>query len=196
MNVPTRIIVYFLPVVLLISGCSQSSQPGPSIRGEQVIVATSTTDVHFQRVAYFSGTYMIFGGGDFSHADLIARLSISGIPLDKAISIYERYPDFYRCKSPGAALAQNSLIDLDIIPADPEVADIVKDAISQFETRFKNDGDRIFVRLEGEALEMTSAIVREWNEDVMDQYPAQMRDGYYLVTSAEVIEARVVFENH
>ena len=93
-------------------------------------------------------------------------------------------------------MAQNALVDLHIIPVDSEVLNILKNAISQYEKNFRNGGDRIFVKLEGEALEMTSIINRKWNSDVMDQFPARMRHGYYLVKSAEIIEARIVFEEY
>ena len=193
MKVPIRIIICFLLVVFLISGCSQSSQSSQSLSEEEVIVSTKNNDVYFERVEGFTDTYMVFGGSDNSQTDLIHKIWISGIPMDKAISIYERYPDFHECKSPGAALAQNALLDFRIIPADSEALNILKNAISQYERNFSNDGDRIFVKLEGEALKMTSIINRKWNADVMDQFPAQMKHGYYLVKSAEIIEARTVF---
>ena len=136
MKVPIKIIIYFLLVVFLISGCSQSSQSGQSISDEEVIVSTKKMDVHFERVGDFSDTYMVFGGGDFSQTDIINKISISGIAMDKAISIYERYPDFHECKSPGAALAQNALLDLHIIPVDSEVLNILKNVISQHEKNF------------------------------------------------------------
>ena len=194
MKVPIRIIIYFLLVVFLISGCSQSSQSSQSLSDDEVIVSTKNNDVHFERVEGFTDTYMVFGGSDNSQTDIINKIWISGIPIDKAISIYERYPDFHECKSLGAASAQNALLDFRIIPADSEVLNILKNAISQYERNFRNDGDRIFVKLEGEVLKMTSIINRKWNADVMDQFPAQMKHGYYLVKSAEIIEARIVFE--
>jgi len=95
MKVPIKIIIYFLLVGFLISGCSQSSQSSQSLSDEEVIVSTKNNDVHFERVGDFSDTYMVFGGGDFSQTDLISKISISGIPMDKAISIYKRYPDFH-----------------------------------------------------------------------------------------------------
>jgi hypothetical protein len=138
---------------------------------------------------------MIFGAGDSGRADTISQIWISGIKLDKAISIYRRYPDFYKCKSPGAAVAQNALLSLDIIPADSEVLNILKNAVSQFEKNLKNHGDRIFVKLEGEVLRMTKAIIRKVNGDVTDQLPSQMRQDRYLVNSVEIVEAKIVFKN-
>jgi len=195
MKVPIKVMIYFLPIVLLIAGCSQSNQSTQSISGEEVIVSLTKMDVHFKRAGEFSDTYMVFGGGYFSQTDVIHKISISGIPIDKAISIYERYPDFDKCKSPGAALAQNALLHLNIIPVDSEVLNMLKNVISQHEKNLKSDGDRIFVKLEGEALVMTSVIMRKFNKDVMDQLPSQMRRGYYLVKSAEIVETMIVFED-
>lgn len=189
---PIKVIIYFLPIVLLIAGCSQSA---PSISGEEVIVPLTKMDVHFKRAGEFSDTYMVFGGGYFNQTDVINKITICGIPIDKAISIYERYPDFDKCESPGAALAQNALIDLNIITVDSEVLNILKNVISQHEKTLERGGDRIFVKLEGETLEMTSVIMRKYNRNVMDQFPSQMRHGYYLVRSAEIVEATIVFED-
>ena len=105
------------------------------------------------------------------------------------------YPDFHKCKSPGAAVAQNALLRLYIIPADSEVLNILKNAVSQHEKNFKNKGDRIFVKLEGEVLRMTKAIIRKVNGDVTDQVPSQMRRDRYLVKSVEIVEAKIVFGN-
>ena len=186
------LIVTILVVLLVLTGCSQ---PSHSIRGEEVIVSLRQIDVHFKRGRDFSGTYMVFGGSDSGRADTISRIWISGIKLNKAISIYKRYPDFYKCKSPGAAVAKNALLSLHIIPADSEVLNILKNAISQFEKNFKNKGDRIFVKLEGEVLKMTKAIIRKVNGDVTDQLPSQMRRDRYLVKSVEIVEAKIVFGN-
>ena len=186
------LIVTILVVLLVLTGCSK---PSHSIRGEEVIVSLRQIDVHFKRGRNFSDTYMVFGAGDSGRADTISQIFISGIELYQAISIYEMYPDFYKCKSPGAAVAQNALLSLHIIPADSEVLNILKNAVSQFEKNLKNHGDRIFVKLEGEVLKMTKAIIRKVNGDVTGQLPSQMRRDRYLVKSAEIIEAKIMFEN-
>ncbi len=200
-----KLLVYiiFVGLVLLIAGCSQPIQSSPSVSDEEyavslkreVIAPTKGLDYHFDRTGDFSETYMLFGATDFSRSDLPFEISLSGIKLDKAMSIYERYPDFYKCKSPGAAVAQKALLSLHIIPEDPEVLDILRNAVSQFEKNLRNDGDRIFVELEGEVLKNTSVIMRKVNGDVTDQIPSNMRRGYYLVKSAKIIEAKIVLKN-
>ena len=196
MKVPIKIIIYFSLVVLLLAGCNQPTQPTQSTSGEEVIVSLKNFDIHFERSGDFSETYMVFGGSDLSQEDMIEKISIYGIPMDKAISIYERYPDFHKCKSPGAAVAQNALVDLHIIPADSGVLNILKNMISQYEKNLKNDGNRVSVKLEGEVLKMTRGIMRKVNGDVTDQLPPQMRQDCYWVKSAEIIETKILFEDY
>ncbi len=93
-----------------------------------------------------------------------------------------------------AAVAQRAVLHLQIIPTDSEVSQILKNAVKQHERNLGNDGDRIFVRLEGDILKLSSAIIAEVNGDVTDQLPSQMREDHYLVDSAEVIEAKIQLE--
>ncbi len=161
----------------------------------EVIVSDELFDYHFERDRDFSDSYMVFGASDHSRVDNIDAISFSGIKLEDAMSIYERYPDFHKCKSPGAAEAQNKLLDIRIIPASPEVLDTLLNAVSQYERNFKNDGDRIFVELGGELVVLTSAIWREYEWEAIDQIPSFLRGAYYLVESAEILEAQIVLEN-
>jgi len=197
MKVQSRILSCFLPVLVLIAGCSQSTpsfSDATLASDEEVVVSLKKIDYHFKRARNFADTYMVFGGG-VSQADVIGKVSISGIDLEKAMSFYEKYPDFYRCNSPGAGPAQRAVIHLDIIPADSNVQKTLKNALSQFEKNLGNNGDRIFVKLEGEVLKMTSAIVREDGYDIKDRLPSQMRHDYYLVKSAEIAEAKVLLKD-
>lgn len=195
MKVSAKLIICLLSIVLLMAGCSQSNKSAPSVSDEEVIVPLTKMDVHFKRAGEFSDTYMVFGGGYFTHPDMIQKITICGIPLDKAISIYEKYPDFDRCESPGAAVAQDALLDLNIITVDSEVLKILRDALSQHEHNIRKGGDRIFIKLEGESLVMTSVIMRSMQKDVMDQFPPKTRQGYYLVKSAGIVEGLIVFED-
>ena len=72
------------------------------------------------------------------------------------------------------------------------MSQLLKDAVRQHERNLGNDGDRIFVRLEGDVLKLSSAIIVGVDGgDVTDQLPSQMRRDYYLVDSVEVIEAKI-----
>ncbi|MDH3956727.1 MAG: hypothetical protein OET81_08555, partial [Desulfobacteraceae bacterium] len=54
--------------------------------------------------------------------------------------------------------------------------------------------DRVAVYLEGVKLEMTAAIVREADEDMLDRLPQQSRSNYFLVEYAEMVDAQTALE--
>jgi hypothetical protein len=49
------------------------------------------------------------------------------------------------------------------------------------DNRIGRGGDRVAVRLEGVKLEMTAAIVREADKDMLDRLPKQARSNYFLI---------------
>lgn len=197
MKVSPKIGGCFLATVVLMAGCSQPISPNSAkqqalLHETEVIVSDETFDYYFERDRDFSGEFMVFGAFDHSRVGNIDTISISGINLEDAMSIYERYPDFHKCKSPGAALAQSKLLDIRIIPANPQVLETLNDAVSQYERNLKDDGDRIFVELGGERVILTSAIWREHDWEAIDQIPSLLRGAYYYVESAEITDAKIV----
>ena len=60
---------------------------------------------------------------------------------------------------------------------------------SGFDAHFGASGDRVCVRLQGGFLEMTAAKDPETETDFLAQLPAQLPREYYLVESAEMVEA-------
>ena len=64
--------------------------------------------------------------------------------------------------------------------------------ISQHRRNLANDGDRIFVRLGGDVLKLSSAIIVGVDGgDVTNQLHSQLREDHYLVDSVEVIDAKI-----
>jgi hypothetical protein len=174
-------------MVLLLGGCGES---GPKISDNEVIVRTGSMDVHLSRGKPFAQTYLIFGGMELKQDDAITKISLSGLEIPTARFIHSRYPDFYACKSPGASLAQKALRQLDIVPADPTVLGTLREALAAHQLGTQPGGKRACVRLEGEALKLESAIVRQNDLDVTNELPPQMRHAYYFVKSAEMVDAR------
>ncbi|MGD9079508.1 MAG: hypothetical protein PVG96_09210 [Desulfobacterales bacterium] len=48
--------------------------------------------------------------------------------------------------------------------------------------------------LEGVKLEMTAAIVRKADEDMLDRLPQPSRSNYFLVEYAEIVDAQAALE--
>ena len=139
----------------------------------------------------FQKTYMIFGGGYYQNKNLINPIVLSGLGMVDAKRIYARYPDFYRCASPGAALAQPKVKQLNLIPANQQVLDELKASIEEFEDQLGNDGDRVCVSLIGKTLDMRSAMVPRHTVDIKDQLPRQT---FHLIHSSQRVPCKSLLD--
>ncbi len=189
MNELTKFLIATCAIMSLLVNCSQSGSD-PSITADEVIVKTANMDVHFSRGKPFAQTYMIFGGIETNQSDAFSKISLSGLNIITARSIYSRYPDFHSCKSPGAPLAQKAIRQLDIVPANSEAMKNLRKTLFEHQTSIQQGGDRVCVGLEGEVLRLTSAIVREINEDITDKLPPQVHHEYFLVESAKIVASQ------
>ncbi|MBW1744521.1 MAG: hypothetical protein JRJ47_14000, partial [Deltaproteobacteria bacterium] len=162
----TKRFIPVLGIIFLLVNCGES---GPTITDNEVIVKTGSMDVHFSRVKPFAETYLIFGGAEMKQRDAITKVSLSGLEINTARFIHSRYPDFYACKSPGASLAQKALRQLDIVPADSKVMEDLRKTLADHQASLQQSGKRVCVRLEGEVLKLSSAIIRENNQDVTNE---------------------------
>ena len=166
-----------------------SKGPDLTIDGDEVLLATGDLDVRFAKGKPFDDTYMVFGGGHLDHRNAIANVTLAGLSLRDAKPIYQRYPDFHRCASPGAMQAKDKVVQLDMVPVDTEALTILRSSLEEFEDNIRNGGDRVCVRLQGSRMTLTSAEVRQVGEEITDQI--QMTD-FYLVDSASRVECRQV----
>jgi uncharacterized protein YpuA (DUF1002 family) len=74
------------------------------------------------------------------------------------------------------------------------VLEALNEAVSEFNNSIGKDGDRVAVYLEGVKLEMTAAIVRKADEDMLDRLPQPSRSNYFLVEYAEMVDAQAALE--
>jgi hypothetical protein len=161
--------------------------PDLTISGDEVLLATGDLDVRFAKGESFADTYMVFGGGHLEHPNAIANVSFAGLSVRDAKPIHRRYPDFHLCASPGAALAKDKVVHLDMVPADGETLTFLKSSLDEFNDNIRSGGDRVCVQLSGSRLKLTSAEIREVGENVTDTF--QMTD-FYLVNSASRVECQ------
>jgi hypothetical protein len=160
----------------------------------ELALETADFDVYFELLDSFSETYMVFGGGQMQHKNSFSEINLSTISMEDVRPIYEDYPDFHKCSSPGAAIAKDAVGQMNIVPADSSVLNSLEDVLSEHEASFKEGGDRVCVKLEGKMLEMTSVIVRKVDEDIIDQLPKQAREDYFWVESAEIVDTQEALE--
>ena len=168
---------------------SSSKGPDVEISGNEVLLATNDLDIRFSKGKPLDDTFMVFGGAQLDHPNAIANVTVAGLSVRHAKPIYRRYPDFHRCASPGASLAKDKVVQLDMVPADGETLAFLKESLEQFDDSIRSGGDRVCVSLHGTRLTLTSAEIREVGQDVTDTIKM---DNFYLVDSASRVECQQV----
>ena len=192
-----------MAAVAMLPGCGQDSVTETVTTGNDTVVTLEMNelyveagdfDVYFALHEPFDETYLLFGGDLVTHEAAFNNFWLAVISMEDARPIYEKYPDFYRCASPGAARAKKALTMMNIIVTDSDVLKALKEAVSEFNRRIGKGGDRVAVRLEGARLEMSAAMIRGAGQDMLDKLPQEVRSNYFLVESAEMVSARIALE--
>jgi len=158
-----------------------------TVEGDSVTVDAGDYDVKFEASREYQKTYMLFGGGYSKDKSSINPITLFGLGIVDAKNIYARYPDFHRCDSPGAALAQPKVKWLNLIPADKQALNELRESIKKFEDNLSQDGDRVCVSLVGKTLLMKSAKVPIMQ---MDKNGKLHPPTYHLIRSSKRINCR------
>lgn len=191
MNRLTKLVLPIFVIMSLLVNCSKS---GPTTTADEVIVKTDKIDIHFSRGDSFKNAYIIFGGTEMTQRGAFCKIALSGLDIYTARGIYSKYPDFHLCKSPGAPLAQQAVRDFEIVPANAKVLKNLRKTLAKHRASLHEDGERVCVKLQGESLTLTAAIVREMNRDIINELPPQVHRKYFFVESAELIDAQKALE--
>ena len=181
------LIVMGLAILGTYAYVTKSSLEHITVKNDAVAVDTGDYIVKFSPSGEFREIYMLFGGEYSNDKLLINPITLFGLEMASAKSIYASYPDFYRCTSPGAELAKPRVEDLNLIPADTSVLYELKETIKEYDDNFASDGDRVCVALIGKALSMQSAEVTGKDIDIKDRL--QPRD-FYLVNSSNRVDCK------
>jgi len=163
-----------------------------TVEGDSVTVDAGDYDVRFEPVREYQKTYMLFGGGYSKDKSSINPITLFGLGIVDAKNIYARYPDFHRCDSPGAALAQPKVKWLNLIPADKQALNELRKSIKEFEDNLGQNGDRVCVSLVGRTLHMKSSKVPIMQ---MDSNGKLRPPTYHLIHSSKIINCRNLLDS-
>ena len=189
-------IVLILAAVVIVRGYLQRSakEAVAFTEDNELYVEAGDFDVYFESHEKFSETYMLWGAKRETHKAAFNEFFLDGISMADLRPIYRVYPNFYMCKSPGAPRAQKAMQPMNIIAADSSVLKALNEAVSEFNNSPGEGIDRVALYLEGVKLEMTAAIFRKADEDILDRLPHQARSNYFLVEYAEMVDAQAALE--
>ena len=162
--------------------------------GNELVVAAGDFDVYFELLEPFSQTYMLFGADRATHKAAFNEFWLAVINMEDVRPIYAEHPDFYMCASPGAAKAKKAVQTMNIIAADSDVLQALNEAVAEFNNGIGKRGDRLAVMLQGVKLQLTAAVVRDTDQDMLNRLPIQSRSNYFLVEFAEIVDAQAALE--
>jgi hypothetical protein len=164
---------------------------GPTLDGSQLVIQTDDLEARFDRVGTLDESYMLFGGTDGELQNSISNLFVSGLAVRHASLISKRYPDFYKCKSPGAAQAQRMIESMAWIASDGSTRGTLRKALDLHEKSLRSGGERTCLAVSGERLILGSVKHRGQGFDLTHQVGNGFRGtDFYLVTEAELADCK------
>lgn len=180
---------------LLIEGVSLDALRGnpldPTLDGSQLVVQTEDLEARFDRVGTFDESYMLFGGSDGEMKNSFGNVFVSGLAVRHAALIAQRYPDFYMCKSPGAAQAQRLVEDMAWIASDGSTRGTLRKALALYQKSLRSGGEQTCLAVSGERLMLGSVKHRDQGFDLTHEVGSGLRGtDFYLVTEAELAHCK------
>jgi hypothetical protein len=178
---------YWLMNTLGVSGL------GPRVDGRQLVIETSDLEVRFSRTGDLSESFMIFGGNNDQLKNSMTHVTLAGLPMAHARTIHQSYPDFHRCKSPGAPQAQGLTETMSLIGADRGAQSALIDVVNLHKKRVGDGDERTCVTLTGAQLELDSVRLRHDGTDITREVrPALRRTRFYVADEVEILDCQLL----
>ncbi len=180
--------------LLLSQPLRSASRAVPATRGQDSVeVETAAFRLRFSRQDALSDSFMIFGGYSGALKNNPIQVSFSVLTMDQARSIHRKYPDFHRCKSPGARKAQRLIEDMSFVATDTRVREVLSQVVELHKKRIGSGGNRTCMSVTGFEVELESVHDKQYGEDVTDQYSRHHRnDNFYVAEDAEVRDCQTL----
>lgn len=164
-----------------------SSAPGLREDGRQVVLETAQLEARFSRVGDLSESFMLFGGSVDRATNSLTHATLSGLAMRHARLIHQSYPDFHRCKSPGAAQAQRLVETMSLIGATRSARNGLADAVDLYGERLRSGGEQTCLAISGQHLTLDSVHLKEDGRDLTREVvPAFRGTRFTLAESVEL----------
>ncbi len=185
------VLALFAALVPLVLDSFGGNPLDPRLEGRQVLVHADEFDVRFDRIGDLSESYMLFGGTDGEMHNSFTNVYAAGLAMRHARLIAARYPDFHKCKSPGAPKAQKLTESLAFVAADGPTRRTLLKAVELHDESIAKGADRVCISLEGDRLSLDSVVHRAQAIDMTAEITGRMsQTGFYFVRKAEIAECQ------
>ena len=163
------------------------------IDGSHVVVDTGQLEVRFTRAGSLSDSFMVFGGNAERHANSFTDATLATLAMRHAQLIHQSYPDFHRCKSPGAAQAQRLTETSNFVGANRGARRALVKAVGLHDERVGQGGERTCVSVNGEQLRFDSVRAKQDGSDLTQQLGRAFAGAsFYLAESVEIPDCQTL----
>jgi len=129
----------------------------PEVQGSEVVVQSQDDEVHLTRNGPVGGTYFVVDAKNENWTDQPADLRLQVLDKSSAADYLRSYPDFHLYRSESVARVAGSAMPLELVAADRETYGELRDLLGDHESRMSGGGERLCIRLSGQALSVASA---------------------------------------
>jgi hypothetical protein len=154
--------------------------------GRHTVVDADEIEVRFLRAGAASESLMVFGGTAERRRNSFTDATMSTLESYQARAISQRYPDFHKCASPGAAQAKRLIETTHFVAANGGIRRKLAKAVEEHDRRVGSGGDRMCVGVRGQELVLDSIRVKENGMDITQQFAPHFAGSQFLL--AESVE--------
>jgi hypothetical protein len=186
-----KVAYVLIAVVLVVAGIYFVSQRSGATeitqRGNDLTIVIDRYRLEATKVSdEYSDTLLVVGGGGESHKNLFFNSLLSVIPLDEAEALAERYGDFRKCGSPGAAAGMRSVESMVLYAGNPRIERKLKKI-----SKLSLSGKDPIISMKFTCLEIRNHPLKE-NGQMMSFGPVEW-PASYLVSEVELLREGMEF---
>ncbi|MFI5314816.1 MAG: hypothetical protein ACHQ6T_03890 [Myxococcota bacterium] len=163
----------------------------PVIEGGQVVVESQDEEVRFTRNGAVEGRYFIVDAASEDWTRSPVNLKVMVIDADNALGYMRDYPDFHLYGSESGARLANIAVPIALIAANRGTYGTLFGLVQDDDARAVGGGERLCLRVSGEALSVASAESLEDGRDETDDLSRRIgQEPIIYVESADVDDCR------
>lgn len=137
----------------------------PVVQGGEVVVQTNEYEVHFAREGPADGVYLVANAKSEDYTNQPQNASVSVIDFATARSYFTAYPDFRHYGLPAGLQLDNVSSKLALLASNRIAYGNLLHMLDVYQERADKGGERLCVRISGEALSLTSAVDLDDGDD-------------------------------
>ncbi len=149
---------------------------------------TGQLEIQFDSGRPFNDSYMVFGGSR-EGKNGFSDVTLSVLDMQDASAIYQQYPDFHLCKSPGADRAKDRIRMTNLVAAKPSIASELGSVVDLHMKRLRSGAERTCFSMQGVELRLTSVKVKQNGADISgDVIPKFSHANFHYVQKAKIAD--------